>query len=67
LIVYHLREIDWYYQEGASFIFPDLWDAYKKPIPEEERGDYVKAYYKRLTGADEKTKLACAMAWSTWE
>jgi proline iminopeptidase len=61
------EEIQWFYQEGASKIFPDLWDEYLKPIPEEERGDLVAAYHKRLTGSDEKIRLEAAQAWSKWE
>ncbi|MGH6720074.1 MAG: prolyl aminopeptidase [Alphaproteobacteria bacterium] len=60
-------EILWYYQEGASWLFPDLWAAFVAPIPEAERGDMVAAYHRRLTGGDEAIKLACARAWSTWE
>ena len=61
------REIDWFYQEGASMLFPDIWETYLAPIPVEERGDMVGAYYRRLTGGDEVKKMACAKAWSRWE
>lgn len=61
------EEIHWFYQEGASNLFPDLWEGYLNAIPEEERGDLVQAYHKRLTGADESEKLAAAQAWSKWE
>ncbi|NEO57851.1 MAG: prolyl aminopeptidase [Okeania sp. SIO3B5] len=61
------KEISWFYQEGASNIFPDAWEEYLKPIPIEERGDLVKAYYQRLTSADEKVRLEAARAWSIWE
>jgi proline iminopeptidase len=60
-------EIDWFYQEGASRLFPDYWQEYLKPIPVEERGDLVKAYYKRLTSEDEATRIEAARAWSIWE
>ncbi|HRX39790.1 MAG TPA: prolyl aminopeptidase [Parvularculaceae bacterium] len=61
------EEIDWFYQEGASWIFPDAWEDYVKPIPEAERGDFVSAYYKRLTSDDKAAQLAAAKAWSVWE
>ena len=61
------REIDWYYQEGASFLFPDLWEGFLEPIPVAERGDLVAAYYKRLTSDDPAEQLRCAKAWSIWE
>jgi proline iminopeptidase len=60
-------EIKWFYQEGASSLFPDVWETYLAPIPAGERHDMVGAYYRRLTGNDEAQKLACAKAWSQWE
>jgi proline iminopeptidase len=61
------REIRWFYQEGASAIYPDVWEAYVSVIPEEERGDMLGAYYRRLTSADEHVRLEAARAWSIWE
>ena len=61
------KEIDWFYQEGASNIYPDAWEQYVKPIPEDERHDMVAAYYKRLTSKDESVRLEAARAWSIWE
>ncbi|MGI9305682.1 MAG: prolyl aminopeptidase [Gammaproteobacteria bacterium] len=60
-------ELLWFYQEGASWIFPDLWEQFTAPIPPAERGDMLGAYYRRLTGEDEGEKLKCALAWSAWE
>lgn len=60
-------EIKWFYQEGASLIYPDLWDKYWNQIPAEQRGDMVKAYYSQLTSNDDKLKLKAAQVWSTWE
>lgn len=61
------REIQWFYQDGASRIFPDYWEDFLRPIPEAERGDLVGAYYKRLVGDDEVARMAVAKAWSLWE
>ena len=62
------REIDWFYQEGgASRIFPDHWREFVTLVPEEERGNMVAAYYKRLTGENELARMAAAKAWSRWE
>ena len=60
-------EIDWYYQHGASELFPEKWEPFLAPIPEAERGDMVAAYRKRLTSPDRATRLAAAKAWSLWE
>jgi proline iminopeptidase len=61
------HEIRWFYQEGASFIFPDVWETYLAPIPPEERGDLLAAYRRRLTGPDSTVRAAAARAWATWE
>ncbi|NQU26727.1 MAG: prolyl aminopeptidase [Candidatus Marinimicrobia bacterium] len=60
-------ELNWFYQDGASHIFPDAWDKYLELIPETERGDLLAAYYKRLTDDDPEVRLAAARAWSIWE
>jgi len=61
------KELRWFYQEGASLIFPDAWEHFLAPIPAAERGDLMGAYYKRLTGTDREAQLDCAVAWSSWE
>jgi proline iminopeptidase len=61
------QEIDWFYQRGADAIFPDAWEEYLAPIPPEERGDLLSAYYRRLTGDDRAVRQAAARAWSVWE
>ena len=60
-------ELEWFYQEGASRLFPDAWEQYLEPIPEVERGDLISAYHRRLTSPDEATRLSAARAWSVWE
>ena len=60
-------EIDWFYQDGASWVFPDAWDKYVEFIPPEERGDLLKAYHKRLTSGDPAIESAAARTWSVWE
>ena len=61
------KEIDWFYQEGCSFIYPDAWENYLSPIPEEEQHNLVEAYYKRLTSQDKAVRINAARAWSIWE
>jgi proline iminopeptidase len=61
------KEIGWFYQEGASAIFPDVWEQYVSVIPEPERGNMLEAYYRRLTSEDESVRLEAARAWSVWE
>jgi proline iminopeptidase len=61
------REIRWFYQFGASEMFPDAWESFLAPIAPEERDDLVSAYHRRLTCGDEKIELEAAKAWSIWE
>ncbi|KAG8891385.1 hypothetical protein FRB99_003634 [Tulasnella sp. 403] len=60
-------ELDFFYQNGASHIFPEHWDDYLAPIPESERDDMMKAYYNRLTSENDEIRTTAAKAWSTWE
>jgi proline iminopeptidase len=61
------KEVRWFYQEGASMLFPDAWERFLRPIPEAERDDLLSAYHKRLTGADVAARREAAEAWSRWE
>ncbi len=64
-------ELHWLYHEGASFLFPDAWERFVAPIPEDQRGDMVAAYHARLSagkeGGDAATAIAAARAWCAWE
>jgi proline iminopeptidase len=62
-------EIDWLYQnpQGAGALFPDRWDDYVAEIPQRERGQMVKAYYRRLTSKHAEVRAKAARAWSVWE
>lgn len=61
------HEIRWFYQQGASRLFPEYWQEYLAPVAEAEREDMVSAYYRRLTGDNEMERMAAAKAWSLWE
>jgi proline iminopeptidase len=60
-------ELLWFYQEGASWLYPDLFAPYRDFIPEDERGDMVGAYHRRLTGPDEALRGEAAVRWALWE
>lgn len=61
------QDIYWFYQEGASRLFPDLWEHFLAPIPVTEWDELVPAYYRRLTSDSELERLRAAKAWSMWE
>jgi proline iminopeptidase len=60
-------ELEWFYQEGASRLFPEAWQQYVAAIPPAERHDLISAFHRRLTSDDLATRLAAARAWSVWE
>lgn len=61
------RELGWFYQDGCSMLFPDAWEHFVCPIPEEERGDMIAAYHARLTHPERRVRAEAAAAWSQWE
>lgn len=61
------KELNWFYQFGVNYLYPDLFENYCSLIPLEERGDFVQAYYKRLTSEDPQVRKEAAKAWSGWE
>ena len=62
-------ELEWFYQDelGAGSLFPDLWEQYVAQIPRRERGDMMRAYYRRLTSRSAAVRARAAHAWSVWE
>lgn len=60
-------ELEWFYQQGASALYPDRFDPYVSAIPVAERGDLIAAFYRRLTSDDPAEQLRAARAWSIWE
>ena len=67
--VFTLRrhELEWFYEGGASAIFPDLWEDFIAPIPVLERSRMIDAYHRRLTDPDPAVHVPAAVAWSRWE
>jgi proline iminopeptidase len=61
------HDLDWLYREGANLLFPDFWEDFLAPIPDEERHDLIAAYHRRLTGDDEIARMAAAKSWCLWE
>jgi proline iminopeptidase len=61
-------DVEYFYQpDGTAALFPDRWEAFVAPIPLRERGNLVRAYYRRLTSPNRKTAEGAARAWSIWE
>ena len=62
-------ELEFFYQEGSSWMFPEEFEAFQSVIPVEERNDMITAYYKRLSdeNKDVKSQMECAKEWTKWE
>jgi len=60
-------ELLWFYQYGASEIFPEEFEKYISVIPKEERKDLISAFYKYLTSSNVEIRLKAAEAWTKWE
>ncbi|MCL6729862.1 prolyl aminopeptidase [Sphingomonas sp. SE220] len=67
IFLFDQYEVDWLYKEGADSVYPDKWDEFISLIPEDERGNLVEAYRKRLTSGTAEEQLPAAKAWSAWE
>ena len=61
------HELNWFYQKGASEIFPEEFDLYQSVIPEDERENLINAFYKRLTSEEISERAKAAYAWTRWE
>ncbi|MCE8518538.1 prolyl aminopeptidase [Ruegeria pomeroyi] len=60
-------ELDWFYGGGAGRFWPEPWSRFAALIPENERGDMIAAYHKRLFSGDMAQEIRYARAWSAWE
>jgi proline iminopeptidase len=67
IFILRRSELQFFYQDGASHLFPEAWDEYLAPIPEAERRDLILAYHAQLNSVDEETRIKAAKAWSKWE
>jgi len=60
-------ELDWFYGGGAGKFWPEVWARFEGLIPEDERGDLIGAYHRRLFSGDVALETRFARAWSAWE
>lgn len=59
-------EIQWFLY-GMRVMAPEAWRAFSGYVPEAERGDLLKAYYRRLLDPDPAVHMPAARAWSIYE
>ncbi|WP_299295339.1 prolyl aminopeptidase [uncultured Tateyamaria sp.] len=60
-------ELDWFYGGGAGKFWPEVWARFEGLVPEDERGDLIGAYHRRLFSGDVSQETRFARAWSAWE
>jgi proline iminopeptidase len=60
-------ELDWIYNGGAAQLFPERWDDFLEPIPEDRRDDPLAAYTDLIRDPDPDVREQAAVAWSGWE
>lgn len=59
-------EIEWFLYHLRN-IFPEPWREFSEYIPEGERADLLRAYYRRLTDPDPSIHMPAAHAWGRYE
>ena len=67
IFLFRDEDLEWFYQRGASDIFPDHWEDFLRPIPKPQRNDLITAYHQLLTGDNELARMAAAKSWCAWE
>lgn len=61
------KELDWNFRGSSAFLFPDRFDKFLEPVPQDERDDLIEAYHRLLSDPDESVRRSAAIAWARWE
>lgn len=61
------EDIEWLYQKGASYFYPEKFEIFKNHIKSNKQNNLVEAYYELLTSSDKNTVKKAAKIWSNWE
>ena len=61
------EELHWFYQDGASRIFPEAWSGFLDIIDEDKRDNLMSSYHEIFKSDDKERRLKAAIAWSKWE
>ncbi len=64
--LFRKEDMTWWF-ELVRWLQPELWRAFAEHVPQEERGDLLEAYWRRLNSPDHAVALAAAKAWSYFE
>ena len=61
------EELHWFYQDGASRIFPEAWSGFLDIIDEDKRDNLMSSYREIFKSDEKERRLKAAIAWSKWE
>jgi proline iminopeptidase len=61
------EELHWFYQKGASEVFPEYFAEFLALVPHDERHDMMGAYQRMFYSDDESVRNAALKSWSVWE
>lgn len=67
VMTFRKRELDWFFRDGASRLFPDAYAAFLRPLPEVHRCDPVRGYRTLLFGPEGPDRDRAVRAWQAWE
>lgn len=59
-------DLEWFISAGVNKIFPDYWQEFAQVIPDNEKGNLLEAFHKRVHGDDRELQKEAAVAWSKW-
>lgn len=61
------RDMDWFFEDGVSRVFPQLWQNYSTCLPKKSESEtLLQTYHRCLLDGDKKLNAKAALAWSTW-
>ena len=61
------NDIQWFYQYGASEIYPAHWENYISIVDKAKTDDILSEYHKMIFSDDEKLANKACKEWSLWE
>ena len=65
--MFRKAELDWFFKDGASRLFPDAFEAFLDPLSEPERAEPLEAYRRRLWSDDLAVRHGAVRGWRHWE
>ncbi|WP_298623370.1 prolyl aminopeptidase [uncultured Legionella sp.] len=61
------KDIDWFYKQGASLVYPDYWQEFTSQVPEDMLGNIPQYYANCLQGSNDLMRMSAAKNWALWQ